>query len=164
MIFINSPLSQFEVTNLIEIFALIFSQINIIHYNLAVFTSYICDFFSFFSQLTTFKLQNLLIFSYLPLDSLVFSLIFSCLGVLTVTIPLVLLSGIAGKILDTAAKVVVIVAGSSYLYKNHGGGSSSSGDDSDKDKDKETTNEDKKDNDTKTKTNDSNSDSDTASK
>jgi len=31
----------------------------------------------------------------------------------------------AGKILDTAAKLVVIAAGSSNLYKNHGGGSGS---------------------------------------
>ena len=35
MNFINSPLSQFEVTNLIEIFAPIFGQLNIILTNLA---------------------------------------------------------------------------------------------------------------------------------
>ena len=101
------------------------------------------------------------------------SLIFVCFGILVVILPLVYLAGRAGKILDTVAKVVVIAAGSSNLYKKHGGGSGSSGDDSDKDKDKdkdkEKPNEDKEkedtkiDNDTK-KTNDSNTDGNTASK
>ena len=38
MFFINSPLSQFEVTNLIGIFAPIFGQFNIILTNLALYT------------------------------------------------------------------------------------------------------------------------------
>lgn len=97
--------------------------------------------------------------------------ILACFGL--VTIPLVFFAGRAGKILDTAAKIIVIAAGSSNLYKNHGGGSNSNDDkdkdkdkedkDTDKDKDKDKTNDDKKDNETK-KTTESNSDSNSASK
>jgi hypothetical protein len=165
---INSSLIFCDFTNLFGFFSPIFSHCNMIYFNLAIFTSYICDFFSYFTQLITFNLQDLLIFSYLPLASSIFGLIFACFGFLTVIIPLVYLAGRAGKILDTAAKVVVILAGSSNLYKNHGGSYGSS-DDSDKDKnkekdkDKDKTNEDKNENETKT-TNDSSSDSNTASK
>ena len=143
-------------------------NISFFHYNLAFVTN-ICDLFSYLSKLSTFNLQDLLIFcSYLALDSSILDLIILCFGVLTFTLPLVLFSGRAGKILDAAAKVVVILAGGSNVYKNHGGGSSSNDDsDTDKDKDKDNkkdkTNDDKNDNETK-KTNDSNSDSNTASK
>ena len=49
--------------------------------------------------------------TYLALDSSILDLIILCFGVLTFTLPLVLFSGRAGKILDAAAKVVVLLAG-----------------------------------------------------
>jgi hypothetical protein len=82
------------------------------------------------TQLVNFNLQDLVILgTYLPLDSSIFGLIFACFGVVILTLPVVLFAGRGGKILDIAAKVVVIFAGASNLHKNHGGGSGSSGDD-----------------------------------
>jgi hypothetical protein len=97
-------------------------------------------------------------------------LIFVCCGVVVVVLPLIYLAGKAGeKILDLIAKSIVIAAGSSTLYKNHGGGSGSSGDDKDKDKDKDKAKEDKEKEDTKTNTDtkntaDSNAENNTAAK
>lgn len=110
------------------------------------------------------NLANLILFCSF-LDGSIISFIFYCLGVITVTsvLTLVLFSGRAGKILDTTAKRVVILAGGSNLYKNQGGGSSSS-DDSDKEKDNDKDQDKDKDKKVETETNDSNSDSNTAYK
>ena len=94
--------------------------------------------------MTTFLLINyLVIFSFLPLKKSIFYFV-----IIVLTGFFIFLTGrAAGKILDTAVKLVVIAAGSSNLYKNHGGSSDSSGDDDkdkDKDKNKEQTKEDKK--------------------
>ena len=97
-----------------------------------------------FLKITNFNLHDLVNLS-IYLASSIF-LIFACFGL--ITIPLVFFYGRVGKILDTAAKLVVIVAGSNNIYKNHVGGSDSN-DDKDKDKDKDKTNEDNKDNETK---------------
>jgi len=121
-------------------------------------------------NLIQFQLFNLVLL-YSFIDSSVF--IFTSLCVISLSLALfyILFSGRAGKILDTAAKIVVIVAGSSNLYKNHGGGSDSN-DDTDKDKEenknkKDAKTEEKTDEKTdKNETNQTNnaSDSNTASK
>jgi hypothetical protein len=128
------------------------------------------------TQVANFNLQDLVVLGpYLPLDSSIFGFIFACLGVVTVSLPVVLFAGRAGKILDTAAKVVVILAGASNLHKNHGSGSGSSDDESDKEKDKEKDKDKDKDKDktsegtdtedkNETKKNDSNSEGNTTSK
>jgi len=152
---IYSYITILDLSDLYGFFVPIFSHCNIIPYYLGVLTSYIFYFFSYFSQLTNFNLQDLVNLS-IYLASSIF-LIFACFGL--ITIPLVFFAGRAGKILDTAAKIIVIAAGSCNLYKNHGGGSGSN-DDKDKDKDKD---EDKN-NETKKKQTDSNSDSNTAAK
>ena len=67
----------------------------------------------------------------------------------------ILLSGKAGKILDTASKITGIAAGTTILYKHWvEGGSSGSGSDDNKDNKKEDKNNDNKDNKDKNKTND----------
>ena len=71
------------------------------------------------TQLTNFNLQDLLLLcSYLALNISIFYLIFACLAILTVTLPFVIFYGRIGKNLNTAAKLVVIAACSSNLYKN----------------------------------------------
>lgn len=151
-------------------FISIFSHCNFIFDQLGVLTSEVFYFLSYLSPLTNFNLHDLVNLSIYLASSIL--LVFWCFGLITITIPLISFSGRAGKILDTAAKFVVIVAGSSNLYKNHGGGSDSNDDDDkdkdkdknkDKDADKDKQNEDKKDNETN-KTNESDSDSNTASK
>jgi hypothetical protein len=129
-----SSITNFDFSNLYGFFVHIFSHSNIIPYKLSVLTSDVFYFLSYFSQLSL-QLTN---FNLHDLVNLSISL--ACFGI--ITIPLVLFSGRIGKILDTAAKIVVIAAGSSNLYKNHAGGSDSN-DDKDKDKDKDKTNEDK---------------------
>ena len=128
--------------------------------------TYIFEFFSNFVQL-----HDLVHFS-IYLTGSIF-LILACLGLITLTF--VFFSGRAGKILDTAAKLIVIAAGSSNLYKNHGGGSGSGSNDKDAEDKKEKEKEEKekeekekeekkeKDNETN-KTNESNSDNNTAAK
>jgi hypothetical protein len=115
---INSYITFLDFSNLSGIFFPIFNHCNIIPYNLGVPISYICDFFNYFSQLINFNLHDLINFA-IYLTSSIF-LIFACFAL--ITIPLIFFSGRAGNILDTVAKIVVIAAGSSNLYKNHGGG------------------------------------------
>ena len=121
-----------------------------------IFYFYFDFYFSSFS-LTNFNLQDLVNFS-IYFSSSIF-----------LTLGLIFFSGRVGKILDTAAKLVVIAAGSSNLYKNHVGGSDPKDEkESDKDKDKEKeSDKDKKESDkdkNEQKTTDSNTDSNTAAK
>jgi len=171
--FYNNKMNILINSNLacLDLFVPISSYCNI-PYNFCEITNIFYFYFDFYFSsfsLTNFNLQDLVNFS-IYFSSSIF-----------LTLGLIFFSGRVGKILDTAAKLVVIAAGSSNLYKNHVGGSDPKDEkesdkdkdkdkekESDKDKDKEKeSDKDKKESDkdkNEQKTTDSNTDSNTAAK
>ena len=116
---INSSITILDLSNFSRFFFTIFSHCNIISYKLGylLLISLISVFI--FLKITNFNLHDLVNLS-IYLASSIFKN-FACFGL--IKIPLVFFYGRVGKILDTAAKLLVIIAGSSNIYKNHIGGS-----------------------------------------